>query len=254
MSTKTILAVSAAVAAAVARPEVPADAKAVPAIVEAVTPLVENATNNEPWYQSRVTIGAIVSIAIPAAWRARCICRRARRRPADGDPDGGWRAGRRRTHPLWLLEGQTADRPVITPRKPLIRRTHQCRHKTKSWPPSPPPSTNTQRLRPGWRQSSCRSQSQRIDRRLPHARHRQTGRIPAHPQHARGSARKVSDAVEKVIAAHENAPPLPSAKAATWFCLASSRLTRRDAYERRRSIRAVMNEFQIALLIALLSR
>jgi hypothetical protein len=65
MSTKTLLAVSAAVAAAVAKPEVPADAKAVPAIVEAVTPLVEHSNNAEPWYQSRVTIGAMVSIAIP---------------------------------------------------------------------------------------------------------------------------------------------------------------------------------------------
>lgn len=35
------------------------------AVVQKVAPLVLHATNNEPWYQSRVTIGAIVSIAVP---------------------------------------------------------------------------------------------------------------------------------------------------------------------------------------------
>ncbi len=62
----TILAaVTAAVSSTVARPEVPAEAAAVPAIVQAVGPLIEHANNAEPWYQSRVTWGAIVSIAIP---------------------------------------------------------------------------------------------------------------------------------------------------------------------------------------------
>ena len=35
------------------------------AVIEAVAPQLEHATNAEPWYRSRVTIGAIVSIAIP---------------------------------------------------------------------------------------------------------------------------------------------------------------------------------------------
>lgn len=33
------------------------------AVATAVTPAILHATNNEPWYQSRVTWGAIVSIA-----------------------------------------------------------------------------------------------------------------------------------------------------------------------------------------------
>lgn len=35
------------------------------AVTQAVTPLVEHATNNEPWYQSRVTWGALAAIALP---------------------------------------------------------------------------------------------------------------------------------------------------------------------------------------------
>lgn len=35
------------------------------AVIEAVAPQLEHAANAEPWYRSRVTIGAIVSIAIP---------------------------------------------------------------------------------------------------------------------------------------------------------------------------------------------
>lgn len=35
------------------------------AVVAGVAPTVLHLTNNEPWYQSRVTIGAIVSIAVP---------------------------------------------------------------------------------------------------------------------------------------------------------------------------------------------
>lgn len=35
------------------------------AATDAVTPLIDHATNNEPWYQSRVTWGAIAAIAVP---------------------------------------------------------------------------------------------------------------------------------------------------------------------------------------------
>lgn len=35
------------------------------AVVAKVAPVVLHATNNEPWYQSRVTWGAIASIALP---------------------------------------------------------------------------------------------------------------------------------------------------------------------------------------------
>jgi hypothetical protein len=72
MSSKSILlatAVATAISSTVARPEVEANAQAVPALVEAVTrevtPIVENATNSEPWYRSRVTWGAIASIVLP---------------------------------------------------------------------------------------------------------------------------------------------------------------------------------------------
>lgn len=67
MSRKAALAaaVAAAVSSTVARPDVPAESAAVPAIVRAVMPLAEHAANAEPWYQSRVTWGAFVSIAIP---------------------------------------------------------------------------------------------------------------------------------------------------------------------------------------------
>lgn len=71
MSTKSLVrnVIMDAVSATVARPDVPAKPDAVGPIVEAVSrevaPLVANATNSEPWYQSRVTIGALVSIIIP---------------------------------------------------------------------------------------------------------------------------------------------------------------------------------------------
>lgn len=35
------------------------------AAADAVTPLIDHATNSEPWYQSRVTWGAIAAIAVP---------------------------------------------------------------------------------------------------------------------------------------------------------------------------------------------
>lgn len=60
---------TAAVVAAVHNPAVDASPTAALPIAEAVVrqvvPTVLHETNNEPWYQSRVTIGAIVSIAIP---------------------------------------------------------------------------------------------------------------------------------------------------------------------------------------------
>jgi hypothetical protein len=67
MSRKAALAaaVAAAVSSTVARPDVPAEPAAVPAIVQAVGPLIEHVNNAEPWYRSRVTWGAIVSVAIP---------------------------------------------------------------------------------------------------------------------------------------------------------------------------------------------
>lgn len=34
-------------------------------VTKEVTAAVEHATNNEPWYQSRVTWGAVISIALP---------------------------------------------------------------------------------------------------------------------------------------------------------------------------------------------
>jgi Na+-transporting NADH:ubiquinone oxidoreductase subunit NqrC len=37
------------------------------AVVKEVNAVVEHATNNEPWYQSRVTWGAIISIILPIA-------------------------------------------------------------------------------------------------------------------------------------------------------------------------------------------
>lgn len=44
----------------------PIDAAAVAAAVnKEAAPVVLNDTNNEPWYQSRVTIGALVSAGIP---------------------------------------------------------------------------------------------------------------------------------------------------------------------------------------------
>ncbi|MBT9370259.1 hypothetical protein [Rhizobium sp. CSW-27] len=57
------------VADAVQRPDVPAESGAVQPIVAAVAqslaPVLAHSANTEPWYQSRVTIGAIVSIMIP---------------------------------------------------------------------------------------------------------------------------------------------------------------------------------------------
>jgi hypothetical protein len=46
----------------------PSDARAVSQQIKAeiaADPVVQHVTNTEPWYQSRVTIGAIVSIAVP---------------------------------------------------------------------------------------------------------------------------------------------------------------------------------------------
>lgn len=44
----------------------PADvAPVTAAIADAVSPMVLSATNNEPWYQSRVTWGALASILLP---------------------------------------------------------------------------------------------------------------------------------------------------------------------------------------------
>jgi len=57
--------VTAAVASTVAKPEVPASIDAVPAIVNALGPLIDaivHSTNNEPWYQSRVVWGSGVAI------------------------------------------------------------------------------------------------------------------------------------------------------------------------------------------------
>ncbi|GEC33570.1 hypothetical protein N181_25220 [Sinorhizobium fredii USDA 205] len=54
-----------AVVSAVGNPAVPAQPGAVSPIVEAVTskilPEIINATNNEPWYRSRVTLGALLA-------------------------------------------------------------------------------------------------------------------------------------------------------------------------------------------------
>lgn len=62
-------AIVAGVSAATASPATtatPADNHVISSSVNAaVAPLIVNATNSEPWYQSHVTIGAIVSIAIP---------------------------------------------------------------------------------------------------------------------------------------------------------------------------------------------
>ncbi|APG91167.1 hypothetical protein [Sinorhizobium americanum] len=56
-----------AVVSAVANPAVPAQPGAVSPIAEAVTkkiaPEIIAATNNEPWWQSRVTLGAILAAA-----------------------------------------------------------------------------------------------------------------------------------------------------------------------------------------------
>lgn len=61
--------IATAVINAVSDPKVLADVSAAPAIVEAVTkqiaPEIISATNNEPWFRSRVTWGAIASIVLP---------------------------------------------------------------------------------------------------------------------------------------------------------------------------------------------
>lgn len=62
-------AIVAGVSAATASPATaatPADNAIITAsVASSVAPLIANATNSEPWYQSHVTIGAIVSIVIP---------------------------------------------------------------------------------------------------------------------------------------------------------------------------------------------
>ncbi|OCJ12449.1 hypothetical protein A6U86_05340 [Rhizobium sp. AC27/96] len=53
------------VTSAVANPKVQAELAAVPAIIDALTPVVNailHSTNNEPWYQSRVTWGSIITV------------------------------------------------------------------------------------------------------------------------------------------------------------------------------------------------
>lgn len=73
MSTKSVVtsAVVAAVKEAASSPANDLQAKDVGAVAKAVseniTPLVEHATNTEPWYQSRVTWGAIGAIMLPIA-------------------------------------------------------------------------------------------------------------------------------------------------------------------------------------------
>ncbi len=48
------------------KPSIPVASGDVPQVTAAVTreiaPIVEHATNNEPWYQSRVTIGAVLTL------------------------------------------------------------------------------------------------------------------------------------------------------------------------------------------------
>lgn len=71
MDTKQVVqnAVRTAVSTAVQSPSIDAGPSAVAPIVEAVmrSPEVKNATNSEPWYQSRVTLGALGG-AIAAAY------------------------------------------------------------------------------------------------------------------------------------------------------------------------------------------
>jgi hypothetical protein len=53
-----------AVTSAVANPTVKAELSAVPAIIDALTPVIDailHSTNNEPWYQSRVIWGQIIT-------------------------------------------------------------------------------------------------------------------------------------------------------------------------------------------------
>lgn len=62
-------AVIAGVQVAAANPETSTTRRDVPTIsndvINAVAPIVAHATNTEPWYQSRVTWGAVASIALP---------------------------------------------------------------------------------------------------------------------------------------------------------------------------------------------
>ena len=54
-----------AVTSAVANPKVQAELSAVPAIIDALTPVVDailHSTNNEPWYKSRVVWGQIITV------------------------------------------------------------------------------------------------------------------------------------------------------------------------------------------------
>ncbi|WP_271025006.1 hypothetical protein [Rhizobium sp. RCAM05973] len=54
-----------AVTSAVANPTVKAELSAVPAIIDALTPVIDaivHSTNNEPWYTSRVTWGSIITV------------------------------------------------------------------------------------------------------------------------------------------------------------------------------------------------
>lgn len=73
MTTKSAVtsAVVAAVKEAAASPKTHLDPKDVPAVAKAVSesvaPIVAHTTNNEPWYQSRVTWGAIGAIILPLA-------------------------------------------------------------------------------------------------------------------------------------------------------------------------------------------
>ena len=58
--------ITAAVAVAVQKDSTPAEAGSIQPIanevIKRVTPLVLHATGNEPWYQSRVTLGAIAAV------------------------------------------------------------------------------------------------------------------------------------------------------------------------------------------------
>ena len=58
--------VTTAVTTTVVKPEVQAELSAAPAIIDAVLnkilPIILNSTNNEPWYQSRVLWGQVLSV------------------------------------------------------------------------------------------------------------------------------------------------------------------------------------------------
>ncbi len=69
MTTNVETAIGAGVANAVLNPNVPIDPMTAPKIihevVKEVKPVVDHLTNNEPWYRSRVTWGAIGAIVLP---------------------------------------------------------------------------------------------------------------------------------------------------------------------------------------------